>query len=553
MIERGLKTVRRSDDETRGMDLFHDAPIGYHELDQTGRILRVNGTELSMLGYTAEEMVGQPVWKFVVEEESSRYALLEKLAGEVPSHQSFECTYRRKDGTTVPVLVDDRILKDKEGRGIGLRGALRDISELKRAEMEIRILNEELECRVLERTRELETANLELQRDIAERKRIEGGLQEQRLLLETILRQAAEAIVVCDERGQLTFVNAAARRMAFLDPVGKTLEEGSTIWGEAHDGDGRRIPGEEQPLAKALGGEVTICKRLRMFRPDGSFYDILISAAPLRGPDQRIMGAVATFSNITKRTEAEEEIKKLNQDLQRRTSELEAANRELEAFTYSVSHDLKTPLLIIDAMSRKLTERFGERLEIKFKDYLHHIRSASQQMAQLIEDLLSLAHITRSDIKIQRVDLTTIAKSIAKDLQRTETERLVEFIIVEGLDVEGDPRLLRVALGNLLGNAWKFTGQREQAIIEFGKKETTVDPIYFVRDNGCGFDMIHLEKIFKPFQRLHTIEEFPGMGIGLATVERIIKRHGGRIWAESALNRGTTFFFTLNPKTSGTE
>jgi len=554
------KKVRRRDEKTRKQkvtgetlieserkfrEIFDDAPVGYHELDTEGRIVRVNRTELDMLGHTAEEMLGQPVWKFVVEEKTSHQAVLEKIIGVDSSLQPFERTYRRKDGTAVPVLIQDRILQEKGGKVIGIRSTLQDITSLKQAEEKIRRLTEELEQRVVERTAKLEAANRELRNEIAVRKQAEKELEQQRELLETILRQAADAIIVCDEKGRMTFVNATAQSMAQLDPTGTTLDMASEVWGQAFDYDGRCIPVEEWSLSRALKGERIISKRTRVVHQNGNYYDVLISASPLKGSDQRIIGAVAIFSDMTKRTQAEEEIKKLNEDLKRRTHELVVANKELEAFAYTVAHDLKTPLIIMEGFVRKLLGQYEKKFDDKGRKYLQQLSEACQLMSQLVEDLLNLSQVTRTRIKFEKVDLSALARTVIKDLRETDPQRIVRFIVTENAMAKGDPQLLRIALHNLLGNAWKFTSKTEKAIIEFGAIRGGDEKVYFVRDNGCGFDMAHVERIFKPFGRLQPPDEFPGTGIGLATVQRIIQRHHGRIWAEGAVGQGATFFFSF--------
>ncbi|MBI4319890.1 MAG: HAMP domain-containing protein [Chloroflexi bacterium] len=224
---------------------------------------------------------------------------------------------------------------------------------------------------------------------------------------------------------------------------------------------------------------------------------------------------------------------------------LEQINRELEGFSYSVSHDLRAPLRAIDGFSHALLEDYADKLDEQGKGYLDRVRAASQRMAQLIDDLLSLSRLTRSEVRREQVDLSALVGTIAAELRQTEPERQVEFVIAEGLVAMGDTRLLRVALENLLGNAWKFTGKHPSARIEFGVVEQDGKPAYFVRDDGAGFDMAYADRLFGAFQRLHTPMEFPGSGIGLATVQRIIHRHGGDVWAEGAVEQGATFYFTL--------
>ncbi|GEM_PF-2020495 len=233
-----------------------------------------------------------------------------------------------------------------------------------------------------------------------------------------------------------------------------------------------------------------------------------------------------------------------------RTRELEASNREMEAFSYSVSHDLRAPLRGIDGFSKVLLQKYQDKLDENGKNYLNRVRAAAQRMGSLIDDMLILSRITRSEMKQQKVDLTAVARTIAVDLQRAEPERKTEFVIAEGLIVNGDPALLEVVLQNLLGNAWKFTGKHSCATIEFGVTRLDGETAYFVRDDGAGFDMTYAAKLFAPFQRLHSMEEFPGNGIGLATVQRIIHRFGGEVWGKGEVEKGATFYFKLNEDTS---
>jgi light-regulated signal transduction histidine kinase (bacteriophytochrome) len=217
----------------------------------------------------------------------------------------------------------------------------------------------------------------------------------------------------------------------------------------------------------------------------------------------------------------------------------------LEAFSYSVSHDLRAPLRSVDGFSQALIEDYGESLPPEGRDFLERIRNSAQRMAELIDDLLNLSRVTRAPLKPVAVDLSKLAENIAAELKRNDPERAVRFIIAQDLSAGGDPHLLQIVLENLMNNAWKFTSKRELAEIEVGKKHENGDAIYFIRDNGAGFDMTYANKLFGAFQRLHAMAEFPGTGIGLATIQRIINRHGGRIWALGAVDQGATFFFTL--------
>jgi signal transduction histidine kinase len=251
-------------------------------------------------------------------------------------------------------------------------------------------------------------------------------------------------------------------------------------------------------------------------------------------------------TEVSERKRAEDAIYQLNQELVEQRDQLELSNKELEAFSYSVAHDLRAPLRGIDGFSQAVLEDYGEILKEKGKNYLHRVREASQRMAKLIDAMLDLARLTRAEIHPESTDFSGMVESIISDLQKLEPNRQVEWVMAKGIQVEADPDLLRVVLQNLLGNAWKFTSHESEPRIEVGITYHYSQPVYFVRDNGVGFDMTYVNKLFWAFHRLHAINEFPGIGIGLATVKRIIGRHGGRIWADATEGKGATFYFTLD-------
>lgn len=282
---------------------------------------------------------------------------------------------------------------------------------------------------------------------------------------------------------------------------------------------------------------------------DGRNIPVSFSATNLYDSDGSLQAVLAFVSDITERKVHELEMRRLNEDLERRVAErtraLQTANRELEAFSYSVSHDLRTPLRAINGFSHALEEEYGRLLDENGRNYLGRVRAGSERMAALIDDLLKLAQLSRGEMNIEATDLSVMTHEIAAELQAGEPARQVDWVIARGIVVSGDRGLLRVAMQNLLGNAWKYSSGQERARIEFGRIARDGRPACFVSDNGAGFDMTHAGKLFGAFQRLHSPAEFPGSGIGLATVSRIIRRHGGDVWAESRPGKGATFFFTL--------
>jgi PAS domain S-box-containing protein len=257
--------------------------------------------------------------------------------------------------------------------------------------------------------------------------------------------------------------------------------------------------------------------------------------------------------DITERKLVDEQVKQLNHSLLQHATQLESANRELEAFSYSVSHDLRAPLRSLDGFSRALLEDYGHSLDDTAKDYLERIRGAAQRMGQLIDDILQLSRLTRQEMNMQKVDLTSMAGAIVSELRHSSPDRDVAVTIAPSMTTQGDPRLLHVALANLIGNAWKYTCRRPVAHIEVGVRTDGMTPVYYVSDDGAGFEMQYAGKLFGAFQRLHSVEEYEGTGIGLATVQRIVHRHGGRVWAEAEVDRGATFYFTLSPIGTGGE
>ena len=366
--------------------------------------------------------------------------------------------------------------------------------------------------------------------------------RERQLLLQRMLNAFVIMESIFNERGEFIscrflYLNDACERITGLDRnrvTGRTVHE---VW-----------PDTEQAWVEAYGRVAVtgVPSEFDLFHEETQKLYHCRVYRPGATKDRFCV----IFEDITERRRAEDEVRRLNEGLVQRvkdrTAELETANRELEAFSYSVSHDLRGPLRSIDGFSQSVLEDHGEALGPDGRLDLERVRSAAQKMSLLIDDLLALSRLSRRDMKKERVDLTGMAGEISGELRRRESGRRTDIRIEPGIEAECDPQLIRVALQNLLSNAWKFTGQCVSGRIDFGVAEVGGQRVLFVRDNGAGFDMKYVDKLFGPFQRLHTDDEFPGTGIGLATVQRIIHRHGGRIWAEAEVGKGATFYFTLS-------
>ena len=359
--------------------------------------------------------------------------------------------------------------------------------------------------------------------------------------LRAVTETASDAIVSADRHGIIRYFNPGAEKtFGHLeeDIVGQPLT--ALMPGRYRT---QHTEGFERYLETRDPKVVGRTMELIGLHKDGHEFPVELALASSDVDGELFFTAIVR--DITVRAEAERKIQDLNRRLLLDNAELEAVNKELEAFSYSVSHDLRAPLRAIDGFSQALVEDAGPLLKPEHHSHLSRVRQAAQRMGLLIDDLIKLARVTRTDVKIDDVDLSEIAQTLATNLQDSAPERQAEFVISPDLQARGDPRLVQVALDNLLSNSWKFTAPRTPARIEFGKAVANGKPAFFVRDNGVGFDMNYAGKMFGAFQRFHDAREFSGTGIGLATVQRIIHKHGGRIWAESQPGEGATFYFTL--------
>jgi len=380
--------------------------------------------------------------------------------------------------------------------------------------------------------------------NITERRHAEEALSKSEQEFRTLSENSPDVIVRYDREGRRTYVNPEFERVNHLTAqqvYGKNPMELSTELSPMAD-----FFTEKLKAAMSAG---TIDKIDLSWTKEGKPIWWFVRIVPEFDAEGEVVSALTIWSDISERKQAEEEIRKLNQELEQRvaqrTNQLEVANKELEAFAYSVSHDLRAPLRSIDGFNQALIEEYQDKLDEEGKVYLHRVRSAAQRMAHLIDDMLKLSRVSLTEMNIAEVDLNKIAQEVADELCETQPERKAEFIIQKDIKVHGDSHLLRIVLENLLGNAWKYTSKHASARIEFGEQLQDGKAVYFIRDDGAGFNMEYAFKLFGTFQRLHTNTEFSGTGIGLATVKRIIQRHGGKVWAEGEVEKGATIYFTL--------
>src|SRR5450759_2144649 len=390
---------------------------------------------------------------------------------------------------------------------------------------------------------------------------MESGLQQTVLKAETlqsaIFNSANFSCIATDARGVIQIFNVGAQCMlgyAAADVINKItpadisdpqelIVRARLLSLEFHTS---IAPGFEALVFKASRGIEDIYE-LTKIRKDGSRFPAVVSVTALHDTKDVIIGYLLIGTDNTARREAEfARVEHSNQ-------ELAALNEELKAFSYSVSHDLRGPLRSMDGFSLALLEDYGDKLDEEGKDALNRIRAASQHMGNLIDDLLRLSQVTRAELNVTRVDLSAIAREIADALDREPSGRSVKWAIESGLSVWADPALIRIALQNLLQNAWKFTGRTDKPVIRVGALERDAKTVYFVADNGVGFDMAYADSLFGAFQRLHHADDFPGTGIGLAIVQRIVRRHDGEIWAEAKEGEGATFFFSVEESEHGSD
>jgi len=524
---RAEEALRESEELLRSLiDGVPDYAI--FRLDRDGRVKSWNVGAERIKGYTADEIVGQHISRFYSAEDVASGKPVLQLQTAMAQGRSEDESWRvRKDGTRFWANVVITAMYDSAGNLTGFSEVARDITDRKRIEqmhLHFRALFESL-----------------------------PGLY-------LVLTPDLKIVAVSD-----AYLKATMTKREEI--LGRELFEVFPGNPNDHVADGvSKLRASLNRVLKSGIADTMAIQKYDVRRPDGVFEERFWSPvnSPVFGADHRIEYVIHRVEDVTefvkqkaerssdegdmqtRMEQMEAEVFRSSQEVKAANDQLRAANRELEAFCYSVSHDLRAPLRGIDGFSQALLEDHSDKLGDDGKNLLRRIRAGSQRMGRLIDDLLDLSRLSRSELHREPVNLSGLAGDVAKELHEREPQRQVALHIAEDLKVHGDPVLLRVVLENLLGNAWKYTSKQPQATIEFGLNRDNGHSSFFVRDDGVGFDMQYVDKLFAPFQRLHGMNEFPGTGIGLATVQRIVHRHGGRVWVQAALNRGATFYFTLS-------
>jgi len=473
-------------------------------LDAQGNVLNWNAGAERLKGYGEQEIIGKHFSCFYSEEERNAGKPEEELKKAATEGRAEDEGWRiRKDGSRFWADVIITALHDENGKLRGFSKVTRDITTRKRAEESLR----ESENRY---------------------RTLFNSIDEGFCIIEVIFDENEKPI---DYRF-LETNPSFEKQTGLIDAQGKRMRE--------------LAPKHEEHWFETYG-KIALTGQPARFQNFADqlhrWYDVY--AFRFGQPENRQVAIL--FNDITERKRAEEEINGLNTDLAARAAELEAANRELETFNYTVAHDLRKPLTVVNGYYQALMELCNDKLDEACKGYLREAYDGTLRMNRLIDALLNLSRLAHVVPCREMADLSAMAHEVASELKLAEPGRRVTFLIADGVSADGDAGLLRVVLNNLLGNAWKYTGERDEGIIEFGTTEVDGKPAYFIRDNGTGFDMADADKLFIPFQRLAGAEECMGFGIGLATVERIIRRHGGRVWAEGAPGKGACFYFTLPP------
>jgi signal transduction histidine kinase len=514
--------------------IFNSANFSSIATDAKGVIQIFNVGAERMLGYTAAEVMNK-ITPADISDPQEVIARAKALSVELgtpitPGFEAlvfkasrgiediYELTYFRKDGSRFPAIVSVTALRDTQNAIIGY---------------------------------------LLIGTDNIARKQAEEALLKAGALQSAIFNSPHFSSIATDANGVIQIFNVGAERM-----LGYTAAEVMNKITPADISDPQEVIARAKALSVELGTPITpgfealVFKasrgiediyELTYIRKDGSRFPAVVSVTALRDAQNAIIGYLLIGTDNTARRQAEfAKVEHSNQ-------ELAALNEELKAFSYSVSHDLRGPLRSMDGFSLALLEDYGDKLDEEGKDDLNRIRAASQRMGYLIDDILRLSQVTSAAINVTKVDISAIAREIADAIDREPSARPVQWVIEPSLSINADLALMRIAMQNLLQNAWKFSSKTNKPTIRIGALERNGKTVYFVADNGVGFDMAHADSLFGAFQRLHHVDDFPGTGIGLAIVQRIIRRHAGKIWAEAKEGEGATFFFSVKESENGSD
>src|SRR5208282_4120016 len=519
------------DSEQRFQALANGIPQLAWMAEADGHIFWYNQRWYDYTGTTFEQMEGW-AWE-TVHDPAMLPKVLEKWKGSIATGDPFEMEFplRAADGRFHMFLTRVMPVRDPDGRIVRWFGTNTDISERKATEERLAGQTEEL-------TRQTE-----------ELVRSQQALEAQKYMLQSVLDSMEEGLVVADELGNFIIWNPAAARIVGLGGANVPPEEWGSYYGTYLPDTITPFPTDQNPLVRAIRGEV--CSTEIFIRNPKLEHGVWIESngAPLRDKNGALRGGVVAFRDITQKKAAELEIRKLNESLEeriaQRTAQLETANHELESFSYSVSHDLRAPLRRILGFAGAFMEEFSATLDPQALHYVQRIQEGIQRMNLLVNELLNLARTGQRSLRVELTALNSVVEEIIALLAAETAGRDVQWKVGSLPSLECDPVLVRQVFQNLLSNAIKYSRPRPHTIIEIGHTQDNGQQVIFVRDNGVGFNMQYADKLFGVFQRLHREEEFEGTGVGLATVHRIVQKHGGRIWAEAEPDRGATFYFTL--------
>ncbi|MFZ0318302.1 MAG: PAS domain S-box protein [Candidatus Sulfotelmatobacter sp.] len=500
--------------------------------DLNGIITAWNRGAEKIFGYSPAEAVGKPMLTFIPEDRAAEEAdiLVRIRRGESVEH--FETVRVRKDGKTIDVSVTISPIRDSSGVILGASKIARDITEKKQDEARLAAQAEELS------------------RQTDELLRSQHALEMKTRMLKLVLESVGDGLVAADREGHFLIWNDSASKLLTREAVNLTPEQWSFHYG-CYLPDGiTHCPTESLPLVRALRGE-SLQTELIIRHPESQQDAFLeFTGRPMKDAEGGLCGGVVAFRDITERKAAEQKIRRLNEELEervlQRTAQLEAANQELEAFTYSVSHDLRAPLRHIGGFSRILMEDFAATMDPEALRHLERIQNGTRRMGLLVDELLNLARVGRHAVKLEVTDLNSAIEEVISLLQPETEGRAIAWKIAKLPAAKCDPVLIKQVFQNLLANAIKFTRPRQSAMIEIAHHEENDQIVIAIRDNGVGFNMKYKDKLFGVFQRLHQVADFEGTGIGLATVQRIVHKHSGRVWAESEVNKGAAFYFTVS-------